>query len=62
MFVFSVTLILFQNPERCPLGSKMFLDGLASKAIAIASCPLKLLLLVNGARWTSLFTFASMFY
>ena len=48
MFLFSTPLVLFQNPERCPLGSKMFLDGLASKAIAIASCPLKLLLLANG--------------
>jgi hypothetical protein len=44
-----MTLIIFQNPERCPLGSKMFLESLASQAIAIASCPLKLLLLANGA-------------
>jgi hypothetical protein len=49
VFVFSVTLILFKNPERCPLGSKMFLDGFASKAIVTASCPLKLLPLANGA-------------
>jgi hypothetical protein len=49
MFVFIMTLILFQNHESCPLSSKMFLVGLASKAIAIASCPVKLLPLANGA-------------
>jgi hypothetical protein len=49
VFVFSMMLIHFQNPERCPLGNKMFLEGLASPAIAIANCLLKLLPLDNDA-------------
>jgi hypothetical protein len=36
-----MTLLHFQNPERCSLGCKNFLQGLALQAIAVAQLSIK---------------------